>query len=86
MKPLMIAVLPIVLPAGYADEFRQAPVSTAFRGSGPGSQESASANSLPRGALVDALLTGRVGNIDTTRIGPATLAPARAVLFTTGRY
>ena len=79
MRFIMLAILPITLLAGCADESRQAPVSTAFRGVGPGETEPEPANSLPRGAAVDGPLTGRVGNIGTTRVGPATLGTAGVV-------
>ena len=86
MRSIMLAILPIILLAGCADESIKAPVSTAFRGSGQGSMEPQPANSLPRGAAVETPLTGSVGNIATTRVGPATLGAGRMAPSVTGRY
>ena len=86
MRFIMLAILPITLLAGCAEESRQAPVSTAFRGVGAGSQEPEPANSLPRGASVDAPLTSPVGNIASTRVGPATPGAGRITPSVTSRY
>lgn len=74
LTPLLL--LPILAVAGCAAESRLAPVSTA--GSGGASSEPEPSNSLPRGSSVMAPLTGPVGNIGTTRVGPA--VTGRAVL------
>lgn len=72
-----IAILSIIALAGCAEELRLAPVSTAFRSSGPSNSEPEPANSLPRGSSVDEPLTGRIGNLQNTRVGPATLGTTR---------
>lgn len=77
MRFPVIAILSMIALAGCAEESRLAPVSTAFRGSGPSNSEPEPANSLPRGSSVDEALTGRVGNIENTRVGPATLGTTR---------
>lgn len=86
MRITMLAILPIILLAGCADESRQAPVTTAFRGVGPGETEPEPANSLPRGAAVDAPLTSRVGDIGNTRVGPATRGATRLAPIAASRY
>ncbi len=70
--------LPMIALAGCAEESRLAPVSTAFGGMGPSMSEPEPANSLPRGSSVGEALKGRVGNLENTRVGPATLGAARA--------
>ncbi len=86
MRTTMLAILPIVLLAACADESRQAPVSTAFRGSGSASTEPEPVNSLPRGASVDAPLTSRIGNIENTRVGPAPRGAAGLTPVAASRY
>ena len=53
---------------GCAQESKAPPVSVS---SGGMEKEPEPANSLPRGSAVDEPLTGQVGNIGTTRVGPA---------------
>ena len=86
MRFIMLAILPITLLAGCADESTKAPVSTAFRGSGQGSMEPQPANALPRGAAVETPLTGPVGNIGSTRVGPAAPGAGRMAPSATSRY
>lgn len=86
MRITMLAILPIILLAGCADESRQAPITTAFRGVGPGETEPEPINSLPRGAAVDAPLTSRVGNIGNSRVGPAAVGAATSVPAVSSRY
>jgi len=74
------------LLAGCADESHQAPVTTSFRGSGPGETEPEPVNSLPRGAAVDAPLTSRVGDIGSTRVGPAVRGVAPSAPTVSSRY
>ena len=62
--------------AGCSAESRQAPVSTSRLTGGSASSEPEPSNSLPRGSSVMAPLTPPAGNVDTTRVGPATRAPA----------
>ncbi len=75
MRFTLLAVLPMVALAGCAEESRLPPVSTAFRGSGSSMSEPEPANSLPRGSSVSEPLTGSVGDVGNTRVGPATSAP-----------
>ncbi len=86
MRFSILAILPIVAFAGCAQESRQAPVSTAFGGMGPAETEPEPANSLPRGAAVDGALTGRAGNLNSTRVGPATTGAARVAPAVSSRY
>lgn len=86
MRFTMLAFLPMIALAGCAEESRLAPVSTAFGGMGPSNSEPEPANSLPRGSAVDEALTGRVGNLENTRVGPATLGSARAAPSVSNRY
>ncbi len=86
MRFSILAILPMVALASCAQESRQAPVSTAFGGMGPAETEPEPANSLPRGAAVDEALTGRVGNLNSTRVGPATRGAARVVPPVSSRY
>ena len=73
MKTTTLLMLPLLLAAGCAAESRQAPVSSLSPASpGASSQEPQPTNSLPRGSAVDAPLTGQVGNVGSTRVGPAT--------------
>ena len=53
---------------GCAQESKAPPVSVS---SGGMEKEPEPANSLPRGSAVDEPLTGQVGNVGTTRVGPA---------------
>ena len=78
MRFSILAALPIIVLAGCAEESRLAPVSTAFGGMGPSMSEPEPANSLPRGSSVGSALTGPVGNLENTRVGPATLGATRA--------
>ncbi len=86
MRLSILAILPMIAIAGCAQESHQSPVSTAFRGSGPSNGEPEPANSLPEGSSVDEPLTGRVGNVANTRVGPATRATAGAVPAVSSRY
>ena len=71
MKPSIFLVLPLLAVVGCAAESRQAPVSSLSPASiGPSSHEPEPANSLPRGSAVDAPLTGQVGTVGATRVGP----------------
>lgn len=73
MRTATLLMLPLLLAAGCAAESRQAPVAnTAGPNIGASSQEPQPSNSLPRGSAVDSPLTGQVGNVGTTRVGPAT--------------
>ena len=78
MRSTTLAILPVIALAGCAEESRLASVSTAFGGIGPSMSEPEPANSLPRGSSVEEALTGQVGDVGNTRVGPATLGPARA--------
>lgn len=86
MRIMMLAVLPIILLAGCADESFQAPITTSFRGVGPGETEPEPVNSLPLGAAVDAPLTSRIGNIGNTQVGPAILGAATSAPTVSSRY
>ncbi len=86
MRISILAILPMIIFAGCAEESRLAPVSTAFRGSGPSSSESEPANSLPLGSAVSEPLTGRIGNVGNTRVGPAMLGTAMAAPSVSSRY
>ena len=77
MRLLPLLLLPVLAVAGCAAESTAPPVSTSRTSSGPSSIDPQSPNSLPRGSSVQAPLTGPVGNIGTTRVGPAT-APVRS--------
>lgn len=72
MRVTALLLLPILAVAGCAAESRREPVSTANAGSA--ATEPQSPNSLPRGSSVMAPLTSPVGNVGTTRVGPATTA------------
>lgn len=76
MRILQLLLVPVLAVAGCAAESKAPPVSSSSNSSGSAQQEPEPANSLPRGASVDAPLTGRIGNLGNTRVGPAT-APAR---------
>jgi hypothetical protein len=75
MRILPFLLLPMLAVAGCSAESNAPPVSTSRNSSGAASQEPEAANSLPRGAAVDAPLTSRVGNLGTTQVGPS--APSR---------
>ena len=75
MRFYTLAILPIIALAGCAAESRQAPISTAGPGGGSAQSEPESANSLPLGSAVSEPLTGPVGNVGTTRVGPGRAAP-----------
>lgn len=83
MRTAILLMLPLLAVAGCAEESRLAPVSTARGSSGSSVSEPEPANSLPRGSAVSAPLTGPVGNIGTTRVGPST---ARGMGSTRGAY
>lgn len=72
MRILPFLLLPMLAFAGCSAESTATPISTSRNSPGAASQEPEPANSLPRGAAVEAPLTGRVGNVGTTRVGPAT--------------
>ena len=79
MRSYILAALTVLALAGCGQQAGQPPTSTAvvpagaaLTGAQPASKEPESANSLPRGAQVDTTLTPAAGNIDTTRVGPAT--------------
>ena len=71
MRLATLLILPILAVAGCAQESRTTPVSTSRTSSGPASAEPEPTNSLPRGAAVQAPLTGPFGNVGTTRVAPA---------------
>lgn len=80
MRVAALLLLPLLAVAGCAYESKVPPVSVSTGGS---SKEPEPANSLPLGSSVDEPLTGRRGNIDNTRVGPArprsgAVAPSRA--------
>ncbi len=71
MRASILVLTGLLCIVGCADESHQAPVSTARSNAGaPGNSEPQPANSLPRGAAVDAPLTTGVGNVGTTRVAP----------------
>ncbi len=72
MRVTTLLLLPLLAIAGCAAESRLEPVSTANAGSA--ATEPEPPNSLPRGSSVMAPLTTSVGNVGTTRVGPATAA------------
>ena len=76
MRILPSLLLPMLAFAGCSAESTAPPMSTSRNSPGAASQEPEPSNSLPRGASVDAPLTGPVGNIGNTRVGPAT-TPSR---------
>ncbi len=86
MRFIMLAILPMIAVAGCAEESHLAPLSTAFGGMGPSMSEPEPANSLPRGSSVNEALTGRVGNLENTRVGPATLGTRGAPPSVSNRY
>ncbi len=71
MRIAILLMMPVLAVAGCAAESRLAPVSTAGNSSGSSMSEPEPANSLPRGSSVSEPLTGPVGNVGTTRVGPA---------------
>ncbi len=80
MRVAALLLLPLLAVSGCAYESKAPPVSTSSGGS---SKEPEPANSLPLGSAVDEPLTGRTGNVGTTRVGPArprsgAAAPGRA--------
>ena len=77
MRILSLMLLPVLAIAGCAQESRMAPVSTTRSSAGPSSTEPEPPNSLPRGASVQAPLTGPVGNVGGARVGPS-MAPSRS--------
>ncbi len=86
MRFSILAILPVVAFASCAQESSQAPVSTAFGGMGPSSTEPEPVNSLPRGSSVERALTGPAGNLNSTRVGPATTGAARVAPAASSRY
>ncbi len=72
MRILPLLLLPMLAFAGCSAESKAPPMSSSRNSPGAGSQEPEPPNSLPRGASVDAPLTPRVGNLENTRVGPAT--------------
>ena len=86
MRFTVLAFLLMIAFAGCAEESRLAPVSTAFGGMGPSMSEPEPANSLPRGSSVGEALTGRVGDVGNTRVGPATRGAPRAAPPLGSRY
>ena len=80
MRATPLLLLSLFAVAGCNAESRQAPVSTA--GAGSAATEPEPSNSLPRGSSVMAPLTSPVGNIATTRVGPATTTRARVARST----
>lgn len=72
MRIVPLMLLPVLAVAGCAAESRTPPMSTTRSSAGPASTEPEPANSLPRGASVQAPLTGPIGNLGTTRVGPST--------------
>ena len=75
MRILPLLLVPMLAFVGCAAESKAPPVSTSRNSPGSAEQEPEPTNSLPRGAATDAPLTSRVGNVGTTRVGPA--APSR---------
>ena len=74
MKPSIFLMLPLLAVMGCTAESQQAPVSSLSPASiGPSSQSPQPSNSLPEGSAVNAPLTGPVGNVGTTRVGPSTV-------------
>ena len=68
---VFLLLLPALALAGCAAESRTPPTSTSRASAAPSSTEPEAANSLPRGSSVQAPLTGPVGNVGGTRVGPA---------------
>jgi len=77
MRILPLLLVPMLAFAGCAAESKAPPVSTSRNSPGAASQEPEAANSLPRGAAIDAPLTSQVGNMGTTRVGPSAPSTAR---------
>lgn len=76
MRPFILAALPILVLAACGRQSTMPPTTTSapsptLSGS-PASKAPEAANSLPNGSQTDAPLTPAAGNIDTTRVGPAT--------------
>lgn len=83
MRLYILAVLPVLALAGCGDQSRQPPTSTAGPGAlgqSPQQTEPESANSLPKGAQVNSPLTPNAGNINDTRVGPATTPVRRPAM------
>ena len=76
MRILPLLLVPMLAFAGCAAESKVPPMSSSRNSPGAASQEPEPANSLPRGSSVNAPLTGPVGNLGTTRVGPA-MSPSR---------
>ena len=75
MRILPLLLVPMLAFAGCAAESKAPPVSSSRNSQGSAEQEPEPPNSLPRGASIDSPLTGRVGNIENTRVGPSMVAP-----------
>lgn len=68
MRVTALLLLVLLAASGCAQESKAPPVSVSSGGS---TKEPEPANSLPRGSAVDEPLTGQVGNVGNTRVGPA---------------
>lgn len=75
MRILPLLLMPMLAFAGCSAESKAPPLSSSRNSPGSAEQEPEPSNSLPRGSSTDSPLTGRVGNIGNTRVGPATMAP-----------
>ena len=78
MRNVILPVLLLLAASGCAQESKAPPVSVSSGGS---MEEPEPANSLPLGSAVNEPLTGRVGNVGNTQVGPARTgagAPGRA--------
>ena len=79
MRVTALLFLFLLAASGCAQESKAPPVSVSSGGS---MKEPEPANSLPLGSAVDEPLTGQVGNVGNTRVGPAR---TRAGTGATGR-
>lgn len=90
MRSYVLAALPLLALAGCGAQSTMPPVSTAAPtpslSGQPASKAPESANSLPLGSATDAPLTPSVGEVNNTRVGPATrpVRPVRRPVTNTG--
>ena len=86
MRFPVLAILPILILAGCGTQSTMPTTTTAgpspTLGAQPASKAPESANSLPNGSQTDTSLTPTAGDLNTTRVGPATRAVRRSA--TTG--
>lgn len=68
MRVTALLLLFLLAAPGCTQESKAPPVSASTGGA---QKEPEPANSLPRGSAVDEPLTGRVGNVGNTQVGPA---------------